>query len=153
MVDAVCGADKVCTCKNGTGATGTACREDGYATCVDCIPGFYTTGGEGEDGHMDCKRCDPGYGCNGGSTPEPCHAGHFAGEGASSCMPCGPDPESDAQDPVYNQYSDAQAHECKTCPSGFYTTGGADEHTHTGCKKCPNGFICEGTRVKISVNV
>ena len=39
-VDAKCGADKTCTCANGTGATGTACPKDKDAKCAKCKDGF-----------------------------------------------------------------------------------------------------------------
>merc|ERR1719163_1167051 len=38
--DAVCGANKQCTCSNGTGATGTACPSDGAAKCTACGRGY-----------------------------------------------------------------------------------------------------------------
>lgn len=42
--DVTCGADKKCTCANGTGATGTACPKDKDAKCAACKEGFSLDG-------------------------------------------------------------------------------------------------------------
>ena len=42
--DAVCGADKVCVCANGLGATGTACPQDKDAKCVSCTGKYFLDG-------------------------------------------------------------------------------------------------------------
>ena len=56
VADEQCGADKQCTCNNGgTGASGTACPNDGDAKCASCTGAFYldTTGNTCE-AHTDC---------------------------------------------------------------------------------------------------
>ena len=43
--NAVCGADKQCTCSNGNGAKGTACTTNGNAQCASCTGSFYLKNG------------------------------------------------------------------------------------------------------------
>ena len=43
--NAVCGAEKQCTCSNGNGAKGTACTTNGNAQCASCTGSFYLKNG------------------------------------------------------------------------------------------------------------
>lgn len=38
--DAICGGDKKCSCENGSGASGKACKSHGYAKCTSCGDGY-----------------------------------------------------------------------------------------------------------------
>ena len=105
----------------------------GASVCTTCAAGMKTSGGASTT-RTQCISCVAGYKCDGSSASTACTAGYYSPAKSPTCLTCG----------ANHKYSEAVASSsCRTCKSGFQTTGGdSDGTTRTSCEVCPTGSTC-----------
>lgn len=107
--------------------------------CRTCGAGWYTSGGgAAKDTHAACDPCPAGSECPGGSAVTECGLGHFSGDEASKCSPCG----------AANLFAweKGTRDACHKCPNKYFTSGSSSEMTRSRCQECPAGHSCDGAR-------
>jgi len=126
--DAICQcstAANVCSCDDGTAATGADCANDGNETCASCNDGFYVT--DADSCAANVCSCDNGTAAtgadcanNGVETCASCNDGFYVTD-ADSCAAnvcsCNDGTAAKGADCANNG-----AETCASCNDGFYVT-------------------------------
>jgi|MDTF01.1.fsa_nt_gb hypothetical protein len=148
----------VCSCSNGSPATGAACTTNGGAICGSCNSGYYLSGVACPlDQRCTCANGSPvvGVTCQKYNTNNPyfnhcntCNANYYWYRGSCvHCTVCAAGTyETTACNTLSGTYQDRACtpYSC-TCSNGYAATGASCTSNIAKCSSCYNNYYLSGT--------